>query len=369
VSLDPVRRNEAKIESVDARLLVVPLPPAMTYFGYQSINVPFVTIRDTDGIEATGFTYTLDAGANIVCRMVEEVVAPALVGTFPDEWQSTRSSLLSSTRRLGATAFVAALSAVDIAVWDLRGLRENRPLYALLGGSTKDVPFYGSGRSGDRMTTDELVRHSQEYLGDGFDAVKIGIGVGEPARDVARVRAVRDAIGEGHRLMVDAAERLSVADALWIGKRLEEFDLYWFEEPLLAEDVQGYSMLADRLSIPIATGEHFQQSSTFERYFRETGVAIYQPDAALGGGITEMLTVAELARANHRPLAWHSLADLHVHIASCAPTTRYIEDFPILDRVIADPLRPSGGVAVAPSRPGHGIVWDRDAVEAYGRPG
>lgn len=353
------------IASVTAQLLRVPLPSFMHDFGYQYINVPYITVRDSDGRRGTGFTYTLDAGASVVCAMVEEFIAPALEGTTVGDWDEVRGRVLASTRRLGATMFVAAISAVDIAIWDLRGVAAAAPLFELLGGSRRKVPFYGSGRSGQGMTVDELVQHSLGYLDEGFNGVKIAVGVHPIDADVARIAAVREALGESTRLMVDASERLTLADALNLGAQLETMGIYWFEEPLMAENVEGYAVLSRELSTPIATGEHFQEVGTFERYARETVTEFFQPDAALGGGVTTMIQVADVAALSDRRIAWHSLADLHIHLASSTAGSCYVEDFPILENIINDPLRPRDGTAIAPSRPGHGIQWDEGAITKF----
>ncbi|HEY0247155.1 MAG TPA: mandelate racemase/muconate lactonizing enzyme family protein [Gryllotalpicola sp.] len=357
--------NGAVIDAVDVRLLAVPLPAYMHGSGYRSINVPFVTLRDSDGRAATGFCYSLDIGTQLVCDMVEKVIGPAIVGRTAAEWDAVADEVAAGTRRLGATVFTAALSAVDIAVWDLRGLTAATPIATLLGHAGGPVPFYGSGRGGHNFDVEELVLQSLSYVADGFAAVKLSVGALPPDADTARVRAVREALGPAVPMMVDASERLTLPEALALGRRLDEFGLVWFEEPLLAEDLDGYRILSTSLATPIATGEHIQQLEVFARYLRETAVGFLQPDAALGGGITRMVRVAALAEAHHRPLAWHSLADLHVHLAAAFGGTAYIEDFPILDGIIAEPLRPEGGLARPPRRPGHGIRWDHEAIERH----
>jgi L-alanine-DL-glutamate epimerase-like enolase superfamily enzyme len=353
--------DAASVESVRVQLLEVPLRPYMRYTGYDVINIPFVTVRDTDGAESSGFTYTLDDGAAMVCHMVSEVVGPALVGRSISEWDAVRRQIETATRRLGAHVFTAALSAVDIAVWDLRGIRAGMPLFALLGGKLRSVPFYGSGRGGRNATIAEVVSQSTAYLEDGYCGVKFGVGGRDRTEDLDRMAAVRHAVGTAE-LMVDASERLSRDNALWLGRRCEELSFRWIEEPLPAEDVSGYAALASELNVPVATGEHLQGRGMFERYLRETAVATYQPDAALGGGVTEMIAVAELAAVAGRSLAWHSLADLHIHLAVCAAGTEYVEDFPILAEIIAEPLAPVKGRATPSGNPGHGIVWDRARI-------
>jgi L-alanine-DL-glutamate epimerase-like enolase superfamily enzyme len=354
------------VASVVARILAVPLPSFMHGFGYQSVNMPFVEIYDSNGVVGTGFTYTLDIGATVVKTMVDDVIAPALIGRPLSDWEEGKRTIIALTRRLGATAFTAALSAVDIAIWDLRAKLAGEPLYQLLGGVSRAVPLYGSGRSGQGFSTTELIELSLGYVEDGFAGVKIAIGAHPIDVDVARVTAVREALPEHIPVMVDGSERYSYAQALEFACKASHLGLLWFEEPMLAEKVFEYRQLAQTSPIPIATGEHFQGLAQLQRYLAETGIAFYQPDAALGGGIDVMLEMARaIGRQPEIAIGWHSLGDLHAHLASAVPATTWLEDFPIFERVIASPLRPIAGKVSPPERPGHGIIWDEDALAAY----
>ncbi len=355
-------QDSARIESVRAALIAVPLPTYMRSTGYDVVNVPFVTIRDSDGTVSTGFCYTLNDGASAIGHMISEVIAPALVGRTCSDWQAVRSQIITGTRRLGAHLFTAALSCVDIAVWDLRATRAGVPLFSLLGGAARSVPMYGSGRSGRHGTLTELVSEAARCLQEGYSGFKLSIGRRERHEDLARVAALRQGLGPSATLMTDAGERLTLDDALWLGPRCKELGVSWVEEPLPAEDIDGYITLSDTLDIAIATGEHFQGRAAFRQYVARTGVDIYQPDAALGGGISEMMAIAGLVADAGRMLAWHSLPDLHIHLAVSTPNTRYVEDFPLLRGIIANPLTPVDGLVAPSGRPGHGIAWDWEAI-------
>lgn len=358
----------APIEAVRAELVAVPLAPELRAYGASVVDVVLVTVRDRDGAEGTGFTYTLGAGAGIVARMVDEVVTPALVGRRPGEWERARRDIAAATRRLGVSVFVPALSAVDIAVWDLRGVASGQPLHALLGVENPEpVPIYGSGRGSNGLTTDELVHNTLAYLADGYPAVKVRAGERALPEDVARLRAVRVAVGDGVRLMVDCNERMEPPDAQALSIRLADLGYLWIEEPLPAEQLTGFADLARRSPVAVATGEHLPGAATFAQYLATTSVAIYQPDAALCGGVTEALRIGELVNAHGRSLAYHSLAELHVHLAAVTGAT-YVEDFPILAGVLSEQLPVVDGAVRPPDRPGHGIAWDRTAIERFAVP-
>lgn len=355
----------ATITDVRSELLLVPLEPRLRAYGSDVVSIVRVLLRDSDGATATGFTYTLGAGAGIVCRMVDELIGPAIVGSRTDDWDEHRRRLAADTRRLGRSVFAPALSAVDIAVWDLRGIQADQPLYAVLGGTPRAVPIYGSGRGSNSLGLDELVEQSLGYLRDGYPAVKVRAGARSPSEDLERLRAVRDAVGDAVPLMVDCNEQLTLADALWLGRRLSDLGYRWIEEPLIAEDVGGHAELAAHLDVPVAVGEHLVGRYEFAHHLRTTPIGIYQPDAALTGGVTEAVRIADLAEAGNRSVNFHSLPELHIHLAVRSPNACYVEDFGILNGVLADVLAPQDGVVVPPERSGHGIVWDSGAVSRF----
>jgi L-alanine-DL-glutamate epimerase-like enolase superfamily enzyme len=354
-----------RIHGIEARLLEVPLDPAMQAYGSSVVSVVFVTIRDSDGRTGTGFTYTLNKGASVVRAMILDVLAPMIVGTDLDAWPQTIAAAQKQTRRLGPAVFVPAVSALDIAAWDLKAAEASLPLYSLLGRSKTAAPMYGSGRSSNSLSLDELIEGSVSYVDMGLSAVKIRIGARSPAEDGDRLRRVRDAVGTSITLMVDCNEQLGHAQARELLPALEETGIDWIEEPFPAEDVLAHAALARETPIQIAAGEHLAGRHQFAEYLREGAATMWQPDAALVGGVTTALDVAELAAASGIPIAYHSLPELNVHLTMGDQNARWVEHFPILDPIIAAPLMPVDGMVTAPDTAGHGIEWDRDAIRFH----
>lgn len=353
------------IARVDATLLAVPLDPMLRAYGSDQVSVVLVTVADADGRVGTGFTYTLGLGASVVRSMVTDVLAPLVTATSVAAWADTAAGAARRTRRLGRAVFAPALSALDIAVWDLRGIGAGLPLYRLLGREATAVAMYGSGRSGNGLTTAQLVDGSVAYVAEGYRGVKLRVGARTVAEDLARVSAVRAAIGDQVPLMVDCNEQLDRATAVPLAQGLARLGACWIEEPFPAEDVAAHADLAGRVDIPIATGEHLVGRHEFAGYLHARAAALLQPDAALTGGITETLHIAALAAEHRRPIAFHSLPELHVHLAMGDPNVSYVEHFPILDPLLAAPLAPVDGQVTAPDTPGHGIAWDPEALAAY----
>ncbi|MEU8800999.1 mandelate racemase/muconate lactonizing enzyme family protein [Spirillospora sp. NPDC048819] len=354
-----------KIDNVAARLVIVPLGAARGGSGATRLQVLHVTVRDVDGRTGTGFTYALTGGMEGARAIVDTLFGPRLAGLDPLDWDRVWHELWAATHRVGRGVALPALSALDIAVWDLRAQAAGLPLFRLLGAQRASVPVYGSGRATHQMSDDELVAGALAYVEEGYRAVKLRAGALGIERDVRRVAAVRDAVGPDVQLMVDCNERLDLAEAQRLAHRLNELDVAWLEEPLPSDDVAGHALLAARSPIPIAAGEHLQGRFEFKQYLDRGAAAILMPDAPLTGGVSEWLRIATLAEAASVPVTPHFLPELHVQLAAAAKPATFVEHFPLLDDLLTETLAVSGGVAVPPDRPGHGLAWDPDALDRY----
>ena len=353
------------IRSVRASTVKVAVDADLQAYGNDTVDVVLVVVEDQDGRTGTGFTYTFGPGGLAVRSMVNDVLAPLVRGTSLAEWHTTHSELARRTRRIGRSVFTPAISAIDIAVWDLRGIVADVPLFRLLGGTPEQKPIYGSGRSANALSLDDLVSATESYLSEGYTAVKLRVGARSPEEDAARLRAVRHAVGDGIRLMVDCNERMDLASAMWLADRAAELGVYWVEEPLPAEQIKAYTVLARRSRVALAAGEHLAGCAEFAHYAEENAVAIFQPDVALCGGITEGLRIRDLAAAYGIPVSFHSLPELHIHLAAGNSNAVYVEHFPVIDKLLAEPLKQRDGHVAPPGRPGHGLTWDPEAIAAH----
>ncbi|HZV74213.1 MAG TPA: mandelate racemase/muconate lactonizing enzyme family protein [Conexibacter sp.] len=353
------------IAALDARLLRVPLGAARGGSGATQLDVVLVTLTDSDGCAGTGFTYALTGGAEAVLTMVEATFREPVVGSSTADWDRTWERLRAATHRIGRGVSLPALSALDIAVWDLRAHAAELPLHRLLGSRRDAIPVYGSGRATNAMSVEELVAGTQSYLDEGYRAVKLRVGTRPVEEEVARMAAVREAVGPQARLMVDCNERLDYASAVRLGAELAQLGFHWLEEPLPAGDLAGHARLAAQLDVAIAAGEHLQGRHDFAAYLRSGAASVLQPDAPLAGGITETMRIATVAEALGATISPHFLPELHVHVCLAAASATYVEHFPLLDDLLAETLVAEDGLMRAPERPGHGIAWDPDALERF----
>ncbi|MCF7549468.1 mandelate racemase/muconate lactonizing enzyme family protein [Pseudonocardia sp. WMMC193] len=351
------------IERAEVRLVDLPLGSARGGSGATRLQLALVTLVDADGAQGTGYSYSLGPGMGSVVALLEELHLPAVVGSDPDDWARGWYRMRDATHRLGTGIPLLATSAVDIAMWDLRSVRAGQPLYRFLGAQREEMPVYGSGRATHAMTTEELVEGARSYVDEGFPAVKLRVGVRAPADDVARVAAVRAAVGDDVAIMVDANERLDLPTAQWMAPRLLDLGVVWFEEPVPSRHPQAHRSLSTGPTPPLAVGEHVLGLAGFTEFV--DSASVWMPDAPLTGGVSEFLRIDALAEAHGVSVTPHFLPELHVHLVAAGRATTWLEHFPLLDDLLAETLTIKDGVTTPPDRPGHGLRFDEGRVGAH----
>jgi L-alanine-DL-glutamate epimerase-like enolase superfamily enzyme len=345
----------------------IPLPVTLTDSTHgEMTHFELVTVRvlDSDGAEGIGYTYTVGAGGGAIHDMIRRDLAPVLAGrpTRNTEalWQKMWWTLHYGGRG-GQSA--SAISAVDIALWDLKAKRAGLPLYQLLGGFDPRVPCYAGGID-LWLARDALLQQTDDNLGRGFRAIKMKVGRPSLAEDVARVAAMRTHLGTDFPLMVDANMRWTVDEAIRAARALQPYQLVWLEEPTIPDDIHGHARILRDGGVPIATGENFHTLHEFSHFVRAQAVSYPEPDVTNCGGITVFMKVAHLAESFNLPLTSHGAHDVTVHLLAAVPNRSYLEAHGFgLDRYIASPLRIVDGNAIAPDAPGHGVAFDWAALE------
>jgi len=366
-----------KIVEIRSAVAVIPLrmPVAWSNVAVTEREYILVWVIADDG--QTGFGYGLGSrfakGAAFLHQAVQDLLAPVLLGQDPFMstalWQAMYARTLLLGRRGGV---LKAISAVDIALWDLKAKAVGQPLYKLLGGHRAAVPVYASGGYyGPDKGLPELAAEIERYRARGFADVKIKVGGATLAVDEARIALARDIVGEG-RVALDANNAwANLAAALPAVRRFEKFEPWWLEEPFPPDAIGAFVDLAPRCAIPLATGELEATRWPFRDLIERRGVHIVQADATVCGGVTEWLRIAHLAAGFDLPMAPHWAPDLHAHLVAAVEnglTVEYFtpdEDIVNFPTLLASHLDISDGLIHLSQAPGHGIDLDAAAVARY----
>ncbi len=325
----------------------------------------FVEIESEDGACGIGYAYTIGTGGRAVLEHLRNDLVPLLAGEDAGQIEAVWQKLFWATHGTVVGPITSlALAAVDTALWDLRGKTLGQPLWRLAGGARSSIPLYDTEGGWLHLSTEDLVEGALMSKRQGWSGIKIKVGKPRPQEDLERLQAVREAVGPDMDIMVDANQSMTYAEAKRRARLFEELSLFWFEEPLPAEDISGHSRLAASTSIPIAVGESIYSPSHFREYLVAGAAGIIQPDVARIGGISNWLKVAHLAETFNVKVAPHFLMELHVSLASAVPNALYVEYIPQLRSITKGEIQIVDGMAMAPETPGIGIEWDDEKIQS-----
>jgi len=366
-----------KIQDVTTTVLSIPYLP-----GFQDATIRhispgrtqcFVHVITDEGITGLG----LGGGTHAAREVIERTLKPILVGQNPLHIEKLWDDMFWAIRGVGRKGLAfSALSAVDIALWDLKAKYFDVPLYQLLGPYTETVPVYGSG-GWTHFTRDELIAEQMSYVERGMKAVKMKVGkdFGRSEReDVERLAAVRAAVddeaGDEVEIFIDANNGYYAKQAVRMARAFAPYRVGWFEEPVLADDIEGLATIARATDIPIATGEHEYTKYGFRELIARGGADIVQPDVGRVGGVTEWMKVAHLAHAFNLPVAPHAYQLVHLHLACATPNLKIVEYLGAVeeaDRIMytAFPEPIDGMWTPDPNKPGLGLELDPATVKQY----
>ena len=350
---------------------------------YKTKGALVVEIRTDTGLTGWGDCY---GPAAVNRSIIDNVFKSALLGRDPFDVEVLWEELYNKIKDYGLSGFsISSISGIDIALWDIIGKATSQPIHKLIGGAFRtQLQAYATGLYFKDMNrlNEEAVQEAKGYVTQGFKAIKMKIGLGSITKDIDRVAAVRDAIGPDVQLMVDANHCFNVPQAIAIGRELQKLDIYWFEEPISPEDLDGYVEVTSKLDMAIAGGENEFTKFGFRRILERRAMDIVQPDVCAAGGITECKKIAALAQASSIqcvPHAWgtaiglaatmHYLASLPFTppcLVPVPPMLEYEQTFnPFRDELSSADLTHKGGFVTVPNGPGLGIEINREVLERY----
>ena len=313
-----------KITSIKSHVLRYELEKELgysqQYYKYRTAHL--VEVETNEGITGWGECFGPGNIALANKFIVEKVIQPLIKGEDPTNKEYIWHKVYNLLRDSGQKGMpIQALSGVDIALWDILSKKANLPLYQLIGGKCNNqIPVYGYGMMLQKKPIAELIElfknESKKIKEKNFKAMKMKIGLG-PKNDLKLIKSVRDEIGDDFKLMVDANHAYNINDAMYVGKGLDEMDIFWFEEPVAPEDYDGYKELKDNLKTNIAGGEAEFTKYGWNQLIKQRCIDIAQPEVCGLGGITEYLKISALAQSNFIPIinhVWGSALSVAVNI-------------------------------------------------------
>lgn len=359
---------------VKAELTLIDLEPKVertdAIQAFVTQETPILRLTDAEGQSGTGYSYTIGTGGPAIVSLLRETLLPCLLGREAEEIGGIWRDLLLVTHATSVGAITSlALATIDTALWDLRCRRAGLPLWRMAGGVKQSVPLYTTEGGWLQLSQDALVEDAVAMKEAGFTGAKIKVGKPGIDEDRRRLRAVRDAVGDDFRIMVDANQSFDLAEAIRRAHMMADIGIHWFEEPMRADDVSAHKVLARQSAVPIAVGESMYSLSQFKDYLQTGACHIVQADVARVGGITPWLKIAHLAEAFNVPICPHFLMELHVALVCAVPNAPTLEYIPQLDTVTLKPMTVREGSAIPSDDPGLGIVWDWEAIERLAVPG
>ena len=358
-----------KITHVTTRVLRTPADnPLVVGLPAPTDTREFVTLELGTDQGAVGLGLTFFGGAlTPALKVAVDELARLTVGEDPTQVEAITAKLRRAAGSSGPGGiFTLALSAVDIACWDLKGKAMNQSVCALLGGLRDRVATYASGALMRPHPTDYLAKAGPRLRDMGFRQMKMQCG-SEPtvAASVERVRVMRESIGPDIDLMCDINQLWTVNQAIEIGRRIEPYHLFWLEDPTTHDDYPGMARIADALTTPIAAGEYHYGIVPFRHLLEHRSIDIVMIDLLRAGGITQWMKIAGMAEAFNLPVVSHLVPEIHVHLVAAIPNGLTVEYMPWTLNLYEQTPPIEGGQLVVPKKPGLGLAFDQAAMKRY----
>ncbi len=361
-----MKNTNSQITNVEIEYYQIPLAEVLSdamHGDHTHFELILCRITCNDGYEGVGYTYTGGKGGKAIYSLLEDELKPFLMNENANRIEHLNDQMGWHLHYVGRGGLVSfAISAVDIALWDIRCKRLNQPLWSVAGGANNKTKAYAGGIDLN-FSQEKLLSNISGYLNKGFNAVKIKVGLPDYRIDVERIAAVRKLLGKDCKFMIDANYALTTDQAIKLSNAVEKYDITWFEEPTIPDDYLGFAHIVDNTNIPVAMGENLHTIYEFGYAVAQSKLSYLQPDASNIGGITGWLKVAAMAHANNLTVCSHGMHELHVSLMASQPHAGYLEvhSFPI-DQYTKNPLKLENGLAIAPSDAGHGVIFDMDLL-------
>ncbi len=358
-----------KITGFETSVVSIPRVVGPLSEGAGSVSASFVTLRlrTDDGIEGIGYAGFASSVMLRALKASVDALAEQTIGDDPMMIEAIGSRLLALGGGGSPAGLVTrAVSAIDVALWDIRGKALGQPVYKLLGGFADCVPTYASGHLWRTYDLDMLASTGPELVEQGFRSMKFRIGAEDTdAAEIERIRVMREAVGDGIDLMVDINQGWDIDTAMRIGRVMVDYNLFWLEDPIQHQDYAGYARIADALDTPIATGEYHYGTIPFRHMLEHRSLDIVMVDLLRVGGLTGFMKVAHMAEIYNLPVVSHLATEVLAHAIAAAPNGLTVEHMPWTFDMFTEQPRVEDGMIVLPDKPGLGVEFDEDNLRRY----
>jgi L-talarate/galactarate dehydratase len=361
-----------KISTIRSQIVALPNDEPLAGFSENpNATNPIVALRvgTDEGIEGIGVTYFGGRLTATLRRAVEELGALA-IGEDPLRVEAVAAKLAAAAGGAGPGGILTmALSAIDVALWDINGKALGLPLWKLLGGGRDRIATYASGALRRGLKLEEALTAGRlREKGHRQSKMQLGLpGITSPAREVEQARLIREAVGADMDLMCDINQRWRVEQAIDIGRRVEDagVGLYWLEDVTTADDYAGLARVAAALATPVAGGEYLWGIMPFRHMVEARSVDIVMIDQVRSGGITPWLKIAGMAEAFNLPVVSHGVPEIHVHLVGAVPNGLTVEYMPRLFHLWEEVPVPVNGELAMPTGPGLGLKFNEEAIRRF----
>lgn len=357
-----------KITNLRTVLVEVPLekPMITAIHVTRSVGCVLVYLETDTGLVGENYIFSLNSARLSIFDTMIKSLAHHVVGQDPHYVKQMWDGMWREINPIGHEGItIGAMAALDAACWDLIGKAAGQPVYKLFGAYRDSIKAYASSGLWLSQSIDELVEEARVFLAQGFRSMKIRVGKPSMEEDVARVAAVREAIGPNIELLADGNQAFAVHDAIRLGRLLEPYDLGWFEEPVASYDHQGHAAVAAALDVPIASGETEWTRHGMRAMIEAKAADILMPDLQRIGGLTEFRRAASLAAAHNMPISTHIFTEQSLSIAGSAPNCISVEHVSWFSPLYKEKMEIVDGKIIIPQRPGLGFTLDADAVDRF----
>ena len=345
------------IKSIKTKIVSVPFsdPPKTGFLTLEKIDLLIVQVETKDGVIGTGHLHPLAGGLKTLEMCVNEMLKPLLIGETIKDIEVLWTKMWNATfiqGRMGIT--VMAMSALDIALWDCYGRTKNMPLWKVWSGKSQALPVYGSGCYRG-LGHDGMIEKAEKYVKLGFKSIKMQVAhCFTNDEDIANVRDMRKALGDNIGIMIDVNQGWSVEETIKVSKEIEKYSPEWLEEPVMADDFEGYKEICKSISIPVVTGENNFTHNDLLPFMKNKKISILQPDI-MRGGYTNLIFTSNLANEYGIKIAPHMFPELSIHIVASIKNPSWLEYMGWYDHLWQEPLLPVNGTLQPSDRPGHGM--------------